>query len=73
MHRIDRLLARYKVFVSEVWNLLGQELLQVRKSVTQCNNEEILYNVPMPNRVSFAYRLSVGNTVIKTGIVICTE
>jgi hypothetical protein len=57
----------------EVWNLLGQELQQVRKSVIQCNNEEILYNVSVPNRVSFAYRLSVGNTIIKTGIVICSE
>jgi hypothetical protein len=57
----------------EVWNLLGQELVQLRTSVTKCNNEEILYNVHTANRVSFAYRLSVGNTVIKKGIVICTE
>jgi hypothetical protein len=61
------------VALLEVWNLIGQELLQIRKSVNQCNNEEIIYNAPVPNRVSFGYRLSVGNTVIRKGIVICTE
>jgi len=61
------------VALLEVWNLLGDELLQIRKPVNQCSNEEILYNVPVPNRVPFAYRLSIGNTVIKKGIVISSK
>jgi len=61
------------VALLEVWNLLGEELMQIRRPVSQCSNEEILYNVPRPNRVPFAYRLSVGNTVIKKGIVISAK